>query len=127
MPIYGIDLNEPINFARLTTFRDAATSARLFWEDAIERSDPTEEAGGAPMVILSTDGRPLPPKQRLENLIDVQNDVLDNLSRSYDRIYVALRHKPSDVDFEVVHPIIPDYFWASEEGLKLRAEIDSRF
>lgn len=53
MPIYAIDLTAPINFAKLTTFRLAATGARILWEDSIDRALPSDDAGGAPMVLLS--------------------------------------------------------------------------
>lgn len=41
-----------------------------------------------------------------------------------ERIYIMLRQRPNDIDFEVLYPIIPDYLWSSEDGLKIREEID---
>ena len=47
-----------------------------------------------------------------------------NLDVPIERMYIILRQRPNDIDFEVLYPIIPDYLWASEEGLKIREEID---
>lgn len=37
-----------------------------------------------------------------------------------------MKHREKDIDFEVLYPIIPDYFWNSKEGFALRSEIDAK-
>jgi hypothetical protein len=78
------------------------------------------------VVIIDEDGRQLAPQQKLEALQDIQASLFDNLNRPFDRIYVILRHTDDDIDFEVVHPVIPDYLWSSDEGIQLRSLIDRK-
>ena len=39
---------------------------------------------------------------------------------------MIVNHRSKDIDFEVLYPIIPDYFWNSKEGSSLRSEIDAK-
>ena len=52
--------------------------------------------------------------------------MLRNLDCDTDRLYLIINHRKNDIDFEVLYPIIPDYFWSCADGRQLRSEIDSR-
>ena len=45
--------------------------------------------------------------------MESQDSVKQNLEVEVDRLYVILNHRSRDIDFEVLYPIIPDYFWNS--------------
>ena len=43
-----------------------------------------------------------------------------------DRLYLITKQTENDVFFEVLYPVIPDYFWSCTDGKQLRQEIDSK-
>ena len=62
----------------------------------------------------------------LQNLIESQEAAFKNLDTDINRLYLIINQRKNDIDFEVLYPIIPGYFWSCPEGLKLRTEIDSK-
>ena len=120
MPIYAIDLKEPTNFAKVPCFLKAANDAKKVWDRELLQNESENSKRFPPEKMLS----PLQPQHQLQNLYEFQEQVFLNFDVPLDRIYIVLRQKPNDIDFEVLYPIIPDYLWASDDGLKIREEID---
>jgi|TARA_B110000305_G_C18880314_1_gene377233 hypothetical protein len=58
--------------------------------------------------------------------VESQEAVCQNLDVELERFYLIIHQRPTDMDFEVLYPIIPDYFWCCPEGQQLRKEIDQR-
>ena len=59
-------------------------------------------------------------------MIISQESVLRNIDCEIDKLYLVINPGKNDIDFEVLYPIIPDYFWNCPDGRKLRSEIDKR-
>jgi len=66
------------------------------------------------------------PKSRLSNLIEAQESTLRLLDVEIGKLYLAIQPRKNDIDFEVLYPILPDYFWSSADGARLRSEIGTK-
>ena len=68
--------------------------------------------------LLVNGGLPSPnlPETQLQNLTESQEAVSLNLDVEIDRFYLVIHQRPTDMDFEVLYPIIPDYYWCCPEG-----------
>ena len=72
------------------------------------------------MSNFSQGQSPLSALGQLQNLVESQEAVLRNLDCDTDRLYLIINHRKNDIDFEVLYPIIPDYFWSCADGRQLR-------
>jgi hypothetical protein len=59
-------------------------------------------------------------------LIESQDSIAQNLDVNIERLYLIIHQNTNDILFEVLYPIIPDYFWSSTDGKQLRQEIDAK-
>lgn len=51
---------------------------------------------------------------------------MSNLDVDFEHLYIIINPTKNDIDFETVYPILPAYFWSSNEGKKLRLEINNK-
>ena len=123
MPIYSLDLKRPINFSKMESFRKTCKDARQIWERDLGGQDGTSYEYGN--VLLSQNSPSLPSSQ-LQNLVESQDSISQNLDVAIDRLYLITKQKANDIFFEVLYPVIPDYFWSCSDGKQLRQEIDSK-
>ena len=116
MPIYTINLLRPMNFSKLDSFKEAAKDAKVIWQK--ELSKQVVSADLLNLNLLVNGGLPSPnlPETQLQNLIESQEAVSLNLDVDIDKLYLIINQRPTDMDFEVLYPIIPDYFWCCPEG-----------
>ena len=123
MPIYSIDLKKPLNISKLNSFKTTVRDARLIWKKELGSQDGNDYEVGN---ILLSQNSPSLPSSQLQNLIESQDSIAQNLDVNIERLYLIIHQNTNDIFFEVLYPIIPDYFWSSIDGKQLRQEIDAK-
>lgn len=118
-----MDLKRPMNFSKLESFKTSSNQARAIWERELGSHDGAMYEHGN---LLLSQNSPSLPSSQLQNLIESQDSISQNLDVAIDRLYLIINQKTNDIIFEVLYPVIPDYFWSSNDGKQLRQEIDSK-
>ena len=64
----------------------------------------------------------------LQNLIDNQQSTINNLSFDCKTLYIICDEQVDNEEkqFTVIFPLLPDYFWNTDDGEKLNIEIKSQ-